>query len=306
MVMIRTVDVGGNGARRADIEETQISKMAKMTVPITAANLEEFWQLVADDLDPETVGIAYAFAGDIENNDKMLNSPNAHVFNNLEVATETTKRTGLKAAVFNDMEAAVTGMAKLLPNEPRFMGITWSSGIGLRFWWNGQILSPAEGGHMVVDISPLALPCGCGKRGCFEAYIGGQALRDRVALTLHRLGQEVPDRMDPCAYLDKCYLQGERWAIKLYDWVTEIMGLFLANIRNLVAISLVVWKGTFALHALNISYMQLKVRDQMKKYLMNPDWAKQENFRFMFCPEPGNDSLIGAAECFRKLTASQP
>ncbi len=148
---------------------------------------------------------------------------------------------------------------------------------------------------MLLDHSPFALRCGCGARGCAESILGGQALRRRVLAETAALGLRVPDRVDPCRFLDERFDQGDEWARAVYDLISSGMAAFLANMQTLFRLPAIVWKGTFAKHAL--PRIENDIRAKMERRLMNPRWAREVAFRFS--PQPDVDGLIGAAQLFR-------
>jgi predicted NBD/HSP70 family sugar kinase len=302
-VWVRVIDGGGTGFRRADVcgaevENIVTTKDAGVVIP-TCDSLINF---AVKDLDPKKLysGIAYSMAGLIEDHSRIIKSPNVHFLNGVDLASLTHDKVKRAVAVFNDMDSAVTGMATILSGEKCFMGITWSSGIGLRIWDNGKILSVAEGGHMVLDSSPFALLCGCGKRGHAEAIIGGQSIKRRVVAETEALGIEIPKGIHPCRFLDEEYAREQAWAINLYYVIGENMGIFLANIQTLLHLPLIVWKGTFALNALRS--LEPIIRSKMQKVLIDPSWAYEENLSFLITPVPDDrDAMIGAAKAFRKM-----
>lgn len=299
-VCIRVIDGGGAGFRRADVFGTEVKNLVTTKEKgIKISDFDSLIDFVTEDFEPDRFGgVAYAIAGVIKDNDRVINSPNAHFLDGIRVAFETEERTKVKSAVFNDMEAAITGMASLFPEEKYFLGITWSSGIGLRIWKDGKILSVAEGGHMVLDPSPFAPLCGCGKRGHAEAIISGHAIKRRVITETEALGIKIPEDKRPCQFLDESFVKGEEWAKNLYQMIGEGMGIFLANIQTLLCLSLIVWKGTFAFKALKA--LEPIIRSKMQEVLIDPSWADAENLRFQFTPAPDDkDALIGAAQAFK-------
>lgn len=290
-MIIRAIDGGGTGFRRADICGTKVVDFA--VTRGAPKSVSELMRFVKKGLSKDCSGISYAIAGVIKNNDTFVNSANIHFLDGINLAKETTEATGLPSGVFNDMEAAVTGMATLMPNKNYFMGITWSSGIGLRIWNNGKILSVAEGGHSLLDPSPFAPLCGCGKRGHAEAILSGKAIAKRVISETQALNIALPKDIDPCKFLDEQYGHHREWARSLYDIIAHGMGIFLANIQSMLHLPLIVWKGGVSLHALKL--IERRIRHYMKLHLIDPTWAEKDNLRFVLCPEPENDSLIGAA-----------
>ncbi|OHB65155.1 MAG: hypothetical protein A2168_03120 [Planctomycetes bacterium RBG_13_50_24] len=334
---IRVIDIGGDGFRRVDIESSAVEKIrAEIKDKIkdtdiikrkkeSICDLDSLMRFVVDGLDSDKIkGIAYSVAGVIEDHRLIKNSPNAHFLDGVDLKDVTEKylkekkQIELESFVFNDMETAVTGMATLLGNPPYFMGITWSTGIGLRIWSDGKILSVAEGGHMVLEPSPFAPLCGCGKRGHAEAIMGGASIERRVVAEASALG--LPKELNiilgkekgqirPAVFLDKAYLgqysdKAKIWATDFYGRIVRGMGIFLANIQSLLNLPLIVWKGTVAREVLwGRLKLESEVREVMKEYLIDPSWADEENLRLVETPGLGDrDAFIGAAAAFKAIS----
>jgi predicted NBD/HSP70 family sugar kinase len=339
---VRVIDIGGDGFRRVDIDSRAVEKIEEKDVKQIRAEIKEkikdsdilkrkkesisdldsLMQFVVDGLDGGKIkGIAYSVAGVIEDHRLIKNSPNAHFLDDVDLKEKTEgylKKTGLESFVFNDMETAVTGMATLLGKPPYFMGITWSTGIGLRIWSDGKILSVAEGGHMVLEPSPFAPLCGCGKRGHAEAIIGGASIERRVVAEANALG--LPEELNITfgkaegqirapIFLNEAYLgqysgQAKIWSRDFYGRIVRGMGIFLANIQSLLNLPLIVWKGTVAREVLwSRLKLEPEVRAVMREYLIDPTWADQDNLRLVETPGPGDrDAFTGAAEAFKAIS----
>lgn len=295
---IRVVDGGGEGFRRAEIYGS--GQLVELTKIGPVETIDELLNFVCRDLPLHTIGISYAMAGEIEDHNKMIESPNIHLLDGIPLGDLTREKSGKTAVVCNDMEGAVMGMAALLPELSYFMGITWSAGIGLRFFKDGKILVDSEGGHVPLDPSPYAPRCGCGVRGCAESILGGKALRRRVINETEALGIAIPNDIDPCKALDQAYDRREEWAMSIYDLISTGMATFLANKQTLLRLPVIVWKGTFAKNA--IPRIEQDIRMKMRKKLINPNWAGE--VKFLFSPRPEEDGLIGAAKVFEILNQS--
>ena len=345
---IRVIDIGGDGFRRVDIESRAVEGKIKDSDIIkrdkeSISDIDSLMQFVFDGVESGKVeGIAYSVAGVIDDHRLIKNSPNAHFLDNVDLKKKTEgylKKAGLKSFVFNDMEAAVTGMATLLGNPPYFMGITWSTGIGLKIWKDGKILSLSEGGHMILDLSPFAPLCGCGKRGHVEAVIGGASIKRRVLTDIEALdlaknldikwgknkeqGECHPGDFLWNAYLgrypdEKKEVEEKRieWAKNFYNTIVEGMGIFLANIQTLLNLPLIVWKGTVAQKILCLNpkteeerikakklQAEQKIRQIMMTRLIGPGWADGDNLRLVETPGLGDrDAFIGAAAAFKAIS----
>jgi len=295
----RAVDVGGNGARRADVRGTEVSNYTAVGFgEITTPN--QLLAFAIDNLPGDNDSIAFTVAGDISNG-VVIKSPQMRWLDGYNLAGRTRALYVKAAIAINDMDGAGIGMAKMLLGHNLFRAMTWSSGIGDRIVVNGQILTKSEAGHCIVDHSANASLCGCGKRGCLEAVIGGEAVKHWVLKYAHEAGIEIPldvatkKPMHPCKFLDLQYKADVGGAVAIYGEIAKIMGRHLAYLQNAVFVPLIVWKGTFAISALPL--IEDIIRHYMRADLMNPGWEKE--MKFMISPDPQNDSLIGAAEFLR-------
>lgn len=96
------------------------------------------------------------------------------------LAPELSERLGLRVALGNDVQVAVSSEAELGAGRSydSFIGVFIGTGIGggiviNRELWLGQG-SAGEIGHTVVDMN--GPPCPCGRNGCLEAYSGRAAM----------------------------------------------------------------------------------------------------------------------------------
>lgn len=297
MRVIRTIDVGGNGARRADFGSDDPLKffnyvcVGKDLLSSPGALLD----FVSSNLHPGTTGIVYAMAGEIEDG-TIVKSPQIPILNGFNLKEATARQTRMTILVVNDMDGATMGMKAFLPDVNYFMAITWSSGIGVRIFRNGEILARGEGGHIPLDISPFASLCGCGLRGCAESIIGGEAIKRRIIAEMGAMGRSIPVGVHPCAFLDRQFKQGERWAMNIRDLIAKGMGTFLTYYQSIFKIPWIVWKGTFALKVLK--EMEGSIRTHMEDTIINRDWVTKLGFQFSGSPE--YDSLIGAAALYKQ------
>ena len=292
--LIRVIDCGGSGLRRADVYDSKLKNLVMVTGDFT---MEKIISFAIDNIEPGTKAIAYATAGVIENYQKIIICPNIPLLNGVNLKQKLQEASGLPVIVVNDMETAVTGMAQLFPQLDYFIAITRSTGIGLRVWNHGNMLSDSEGGHMKLDSSPNAPLCGCGKQGCVEAILGGRAITNTVMEKMKAMGIEIPPSTDPCKWLDDCYIKGESWAADYYaQTIIPALALFLANIQSLFRVPAIIWKGSLAKKSFKeVPDLERLVRQEMKKIIINPAWV--DDLKFYFSPDdPKNlDSFLGAA-----------
>ncbi len=105
----------------------------------------------------------------------------------------------------------------------------------------GASHAAGEIGHVRVVIGPHARACGCGARGCVEAYAGGANLSARARAEL-RMGAKSaavalaggnPDLVHP-GHLDQAAREGDAYAGALWDEIAPLFGLALANAVTLL------------------------------------------------------------------------
>ena len=288
---IRVFECGGKGIRRADVIGTEISSVVTPEVPIT--EIDQLLEFVCTGLSNVTA-IAFSVAGVIDNNSVVTKAPNIPFLNGIDLGSVIKSATNLQVNVFNDMETSVIGMSVLFPELNYFMGITWSSGIGLRICKNGEILGDSEGGHIPLDLSPFAPLCGCGQRGCAESILGGKSITRRIRSELEALGYKKLNKLNLPGLLDESFMDEEVWAIKIYGLIAKGMGRYLATLQNIFHLPAVVWKGTFADKALHIPGIEDAIRMEMEKNLIVPAWGRGMKFYFV----PGLPDLIPDGEAF--------
>jgi glucokinase len=157
---------------------------------------------------------------------------------------------GRPAYLENDATAAVLGQYRYGPwtGVRHMVYVTVSTGVGGGMVLNGQLHRGAAGnggelGHLVID--PDGRRCGCGQRGCLEAYASGSAIavRAREALAggapsaLRSVGEPTAEDVARAA------AAGDPVAVRVWDETTAALGLGLAVVINLVEPELVVLGG---------------------------------------------------------------
>lgn len=149
-------------------------------------NVEEYVKTAVEALQP-----AIDLVGGIEMIKGMgIGAPNANYYTgtidnaaNLEwkgivpIAKLFSEALGLPVRVTNDANAAAMGemtygAARGMKN---FIMITLGTGVGSGIVCDGRVVYGSDGfagelGHVIVDRSENARPCGCGRKGCLETY----------------------------------------------------------------------------------------------------------------------------------------
>ncbi len=153
-----------------------------------------------------------------------------------------SERMGGKCTVTNDANAAaqgemIYGSARGMKN---FIVITLGTGVGSGIVTDGKLLYGHDGfagelGHCKVDYSGNGRLCGCGQRGCIEAYasatgVARTAMEIITATTQPTLLRQLPD-IDHITSKDvfDAAEQGDLVAKQIFDYTGHLLGMKMAD-----------------------------------------------------------------------------
>jgi glucokinase len=218
-------------------------------------------------------------------------------------------RVGLPVVVENDANAAAWG-------EYRFGGgrgvtdvvlITVGTGLGGGTVLDGRLLRGAFGvagefGH--VRIVPDGLPCGCGKRGCWEQYTSGSALVRQAravavaeparATALLDLAGGRPEAIDG-QMITRAAAEGDRTARALLEELGRWLGEGIADVADVLDPAVVVIGGGVS------EAGDLLLAPARAAYAAQLSAADFRPHLTITVAELGNDAgLIGAADLARQ------
>ncbi len=157
----------------------------------------------------------------------------------VNVRAELEKYYSIPLAITNDANAAalgemIFGAAKRMKD---FIVITLGTGLGSGIVANGQLIYGADGfageiGHTTVE--PNGRQCGCGRRGCLEAYCSATGLCRTVQELICNTTE--PSELRNVSYADlsartisECALRGDRLAKQAFESCGYILGIKLAD-----------------------------------------------------------------------------
>ncbi|MEM0090112.1 MAG: ROK family protein [Nitrososphaerota archaeon] len=185
--------------------------------------------------------------------------------------------------LLNDCNAAViaekrAGAGKYVDDV---VYITISSGIGGGAILDGKLIlgkdgNAAEIGHTVVDMS-IGMVCGCGKKGHWEAYCGGNSMPkfakflaenryNNINSTLARRLREGTYNISAKDIFDyaRC---GDEFALIFIDTISEINGAGVANVVDAFDPSIISIGGSVALN--NVDLVVDKLKPFVEQYALN-------------------------------------
>jgi len=172
--------------RGKDGDDDVFGRMVKLIEDLLAEN-----GLTADDI----AGIGIGSPGPLDPVKGVIgNTPNLG-WNNFPLGDKMRKAFGVPVAVGNDVDMGTYGEAHFgaARKGRHVLGVFPGTGIGGGLVIDGKVHMGASGaaaeiGHVVID--PAGPRCGCGRRGCLEAYASRWAIASRA--WVHVIRGEAP------------------------------------------------------------------------------------------------------------------
>jgi glucokinase len=255
------VDLGGTNARAAvvDVDTGEIVAAhkeplrdrapAKVVETIAHALAQAAGAASLDVRSARSIGVGVA-GQCLGASGVVLNAPNLG-WRDVSFGDLLRAAVGVPVRIANDLSVAAWG-------EKRFgaaQGIDdvalvfVGSGVGAGLILGGRLHEGAQGvagefGHVKVrparpEVQPRA--CGCGQRGCLEAYTSGMnvaaRVRDEIAAgvktSIHGLAGEDPTRIS-AALVEEAWRAGDPYARALWEEVSDLLGTAVANLVTLL------------------------------------------------------------------------
>lgn len=255
--------------------------------------------------DKKINGIGIGSAGQINGETgEVIYSPNLG-WRNAPLGAELSKKLGFKVSVLNDVRAATVAEHKFGNGRglSNFANIFVGTGVGGGFVINGHLVNGAtnsagEIGHICMnDDGPV---CGCGNRGCLEAYASGTGMENYVKAELKNgrkslLKELAENKIDNVRgpLIGKGAASGDELCIEAIERVGHYLGIAAANVHTLINPEIILLGG--GMMALKGIFMPVLLQT-MKKHILpvadqNRELVKEAKFE--------NDAvLLGGAAIF--------
>lgn len=281
------VDLGGTNTkigilnREGDILKSRIIKT--LSAEGVDNTLERIWKTIqelAQELDiniKNIKGIGLGIPGPVLEQSIVAFFANFPWERNINIKEKLEKLTGIETKLDNDANIIALGEAKYgaAKGSKSSVTVALGTGIGGGIYIDGKLVSGAKGaggevGHMkIVKDGKL---CGCGQRGCFEAYVSAIGLiREAVSrLTVNKqnllykmidgdlMKLEAKDIFDAAR-------EGDAFSLDLVDYEAEYLALGIANILNIINPEVVVLGGGVALAG---DILLNPMKEKMVKYAL--------------------------------------
>lgn len=178
----------------------------------------------------------------------ILNPPNVPCWRNFPLSAEIKRVFGVTARVDNDGNAAALAEA-IWGAGAGYRNVfyaTLGTGIGTGIVFDGRIYhgrtgSAAEGGHLSIDYR--GPKCGCGKRGCIEAYCSGPAIARRARERLRESGSAASKIIAMAGgnvdgvtaeILAKAFREGDALAGEVLQETADFLAIWAGNVIDLL------------------------------------------------------------------------
>lgn len=185
----------------------------------------------------------------------LVEAPNLACLENLAVAREMRNRIDLPVVLDNDANVAALGEYAFGAGQGarHMMMVTLGTGVGGGLILDGQLFRGAQGGagefgHMVVEAD--GEPCGCGRQGCVEAYVGTWGLLRSVERRLKMKGvstlSEIPAEKRTPKDISEAADRGDALAQAVLTQAGHMLGVGLGSVANLLNLDRIVVGGGVA------------------------------------------------------------
>ncbi|MEA2646721.1 MAG: glucokinase [Chloroflexota bacterium] len=202
-------------------------------------------------------GVGIGFPGTVEGQDgTVVRAVNLPMFEGFALGRAVAAAVGgAEVRINNDVSVAVVGEQRLGAGRPYrdFIGVFVGTGVGGGLVLEGSLRdgrgAAGEIGHMVVK--PNGRRCGCGRRGCLEAYAGRLSM-ERTARRWVKRGRKTVlfDLMEArgrdhlaSGVIAKALANDDRMARRLVDDGVAALGVALASAQNLLDVEAFVIGG---------------------------------------------------------------
>ena len=260
------VDIGGTfvkffvmNEKREVLEQHQVETEYARGPEGFIAQIGDFINEIRRKYAPQQVAVAVGAPGDVDNERGLLRyNPNLKFKNvdNWPLAQQIYDYTGILPAVGNDATLATWGVyeAGLQHQGTNVLVVTLGTGVGGGLILNKELYQGSNGtageiGHMKIADLSSGPQCGCGARGCLEAFVGTIGIKRRVQEKISQhpqsiLAQLVSQTDDfKIAVVSQAAEKGCPDALKIWQDTGYYLGIGIANAVLLLDLDTVVLTG---------------------------------------------------------------
>jgi glucokinase len=165
---------------------------------------------------------------------------------------------GAKVMVTNDANAAAIG--EMVFGNARgmkdFAMITLGTGLGSGIVCNGEMVYGSDGfageyGHIAVDSRETGRQCGCGRKGCLEAYVSATGIKRTAfelmaTMTCESELRAIPYEKFEAKMLSDAAAKNDPIALEAFERTGKVLGLALADLTAITSPEAIILFGGLA------------------------------------------------------------
>lgn len=247
------IDIGGMTIKGGIVDEkgnilykksivTAPGKEDRLIVDDIASLVNELVQNGADGEEIQGVGIGCP--GSIYDEKGIVRYSCNINFRNTPMAKMIEEKTGIKKVrLSNDANCAALGETLFGAGNgaKNSVMVTLGTGVGTGIVANGQLITGnrsagGEGGHITINLGGAT--CGCGKKGCYEAYASATALMNQIQTACEKhpesqLAKEVEQNGLNGKVVFDCAQNGDKVAMAVVKKYIKYVGVGLVNFANI-------------------------------------------------------------------------
>jgi len=239
------IDFGGTRIKGGVVEGGSVLRSDSIETRGTPPELLDAIAALVKQLDPRPASVGVAIPGECDATGRCYRLPNVPGFEGVPIAEELSRRLGCEVGVENDATTAALGESLFGHGREHasFVMVTLGTGIGGGVVIDRRLLRGAHGfggeiGHVPIDRSPSAPLCGCGLRGCVEAFAGTHALLARF----RALGGAAAEVRDVAVAASA----GDERAKRVFDEMGDALAWMLTSVQNTLDLDAIVFSGGVA------------------------------------------------------------
>lgn len=301
------VDLGGTKVLAAAVDDKhKVTARQKVATPAGPEAVLEAIASCVEGLDVEVRAVGIGVPGPVRDG-HLLHAPNLQGFDApVDVGGELGERLGVPVLLENDANAGVFGewVAGAGKGADHVLGVWAGTGVGGGLVLDGRPYRGAFGaagelGHVIVRQGGAL--CGCGKRGCIEAYAGRASMARRVETALANgtktklvsiKKDKEKDRLTSSVWA-KALDKEDPLATMIFDEAVEALAAGIASVINLLDLSRIVVGGGLA-EKLGQDFAD-RLAEATRPYLLVPDVERE----FAVAALGDDAGVIGAAAVAR-------
>lgn len=304
------VDIGGTNIEVGLVnDDYEVVDRAKKPTPKTGPKdvVKTIVELI-DSLDDKPLAAGVGIPGAVDG-DTIVQVPNLENWDaDFDFVAKLRKALEIPVAPGNDANVGLLGewLAGAAKGYDHVLGVWMGTGIGGALIlegrpYSGSLGSAGEIGHVIVRAGGAL--CGCGRRGCVEAYAGRErmtetvrALRDAGRKTDLFDIQDDEDKSRPTSKVwAKALEDGDEVATEVFEEGIEVLGMGIGSVLNVLDLERVVIGGGMA------EKLGKALAGKVRKATL--PWVMAPNPKLDFAvAKLGDDSgVIGAAALGRAL-----